>query len=100
MWNRKEVKQQEFDVHKEVVDQQTMIYDLADDTEGDESKPLILVVEDEWDLRKYLVQFLNSRFTIIEASNGKQALDLAVERIPDNYIIGCNDACNGWLRAL
>lgn len=41
-----------------------------------EDTPLILVVEDEDDLRKYLAHNLSSKYRVLEAENGKVALEM------------------------
>ena len=43
----------------------------------------ILLVEDDNDFRKYLVSKLCDEFFILEAANGKEALELIKEHIPD-----------------
>jgi len=48
-----------------------------------ESLPLLLLVEDEKDLREYLASVLSSNYEIITAKNGKYGLELANTRIPD-----------------
>ena len=48
--------------------------------------PVVLVVEDNNDLRKFMVDALKSNYTIIEASDGKEGLDIAIESIPDLII--------------
>lgn len=51
---------------------------------GDPSeKPLLLLVEDNDDLRMYLRIILDTTYAIVEATDGRQALDRAIERLPD-----------------
>ncbi len=45
--------------------------------------PELLIAEDEWELRKYLVQLLSSRFNVITAKNGKDAYNKALQHVPD-----------------
>ncbi|MBN1184287.1 MAG: response regulator [Bacteroidales bacterium] len=45
--------------------------------------PLILVVEDNVELRNYLVDQLQKFFRIIEASNGREGIEMAVIHSPD-----------------
>jgi signal transduction histidine kinase/DNA-binding response OmpR family regulator/ligand-binding sensor domain-containing protein len=45
--------------------------------------PLILIVEDHADLRSYLRSNLGHEYQIIEAKNGQEGIELAIERIPD-----------------
>ncbi|WP_139958296.1 hybrid sensor histidine kinase/response regulator transcription factor [Flavicella sediminum] len=47
------------------------------------STPKILVVEDDFDIRSYVIQSLSQKFRVIEASNGKEGLDMAKKHIPD-----------------
>ncbi len=46
----------------------------------------ILLAEDNDDLRNYLKHFLSSRYKIITAKNGKQAVEIALEILPDMVI--------------
>jgi PAS domain S-box-containing protein len=47
----------------------------------------ILVVDDEWQSRTFLVKFLTDlNFKILEAANGAQALALTLENVPDVII--------------
>lgn len=48
-----------------------------------EEAPWLLVAEDDEDLRKYLVSQLSTTYNVIEAANGKMALELALEKVPD-----------------
>lgn len=47
------------------------------------SKPLVLVVEDNYDLRSFLIQTLRSEYRLLGAENGKEALALAKKYSPD-----------------
>ena len=47
------------------------------------NKILILIVEDDEDLRQYIISLLCNDYSICEASDGKEALDAACEQIPD-----------------
>jgi two-component system, OmpR family, KDP operon response regulator KdpE len=52
------------------------------------AQPLVLVVEDEVPMRKFLRAFLaGAGFRIEEASTGQQALKLAAENLPDVVIL-------------
>jgi signal transduction histidine kinase len=48
-----------------------------------ESKPEILLVDDNADMREYVVGLLGWRFQVIAAENGIQALQLVARRVPD-----------------
>ena len=45
--------------------------------------PRVLIVEDNEDLRNYLLLSLQEKYNIIEASNGQQGLERAIQEIPD-----------------
>ncbi|HRZ20595.1 MAG TPA: response regulator, partial [Bacteroidales bacterium] len=47
------------------------------------AKPLVLIVEDNSDLRHYIRGILDSDYRILEAGNGRQGLTIALEHIPD-----------------
>lgn len=52
----------------------------------DEEKPQILVVEDQKELRKFVVENLGNQYRFLEAENGKQGTELALEHLPDIVI--------------
>jgi signal transduction histidine kinase/DNA-binding response OmpR family regulator/ligand-binding sensor domain-containing protein len=49
----------------------------------DREKPVILVVEDHADVRKYICEPLKTEYTVIEAADGKEGIEKAKEIIPD-----------------
>lgn len=49
-------------------------------------KPILLVVEDNQEIRDYISESLSSHFEIIEAANGKEGEALAIEHVPDIII--------------
>lgn len=49
-------------------------------------KPLLLVVEDNNDLRNYIVESFSDIFRTIEAKNGEEGISVAREHIPDIII--------------
>ena len=51
-----------------------------------ESLTQILVVEDNLDLRRFLVEGLSDHFKVIQASDGKSGLDTAIEEVPELII--------------
>lgn len=55
-------------------------------SDHDPDKPLILVVEDNEELRRYIALELEQEFTVLQATDGKEGLDLAFERSPDLII--------------
>ncbi len=67
-----------------IEDQATSIQDPASSLEQDET--LILVVEDNADMRAYIRHELEGRYKVLEAQNGKEGLEKATEIIPDLVI--------------
>ncbi len=51
-----------------------------------EEKALLLIVEDNEDLRQYIRRHLESTYRILESENGRQGLAVALEHIPDLII--------------
>jgi len=54
----------------------------ADELETDDY-PILLIVEDNADMRNYIRGYFSNNYKIIEAVNGKKGFDLAIEHIPD-----------------
>ena len=63
---------------------ETRDYDLDD--EDNDDKPQILIVEDNDELRKYLALELKHQFQVIEAKDGQEGLEMALETSPDLII--------------
>lgn len=57
-----------------------------DNVPVDQEGPVILIVEDNNDLRKFTRNSLQSNYQVIEAEHGKEALTIAMECIPDVII--------------
>lgn len=51
--------------------------------EHDRQKPLVLIVEDNPDLREYISDILNQNYRISEAENGKIGVEFAFKLLPD-----------------
>ena len=49
-------------------------------------KPIILVVEDNADMRTYIGNHLKSEYSIIEAKNGNEGVETSINKIPDLII--------------
>ena len=54
--------------------------------ENNSTKERMLIVEDDYDLRKYLVNILKNDYLIYEAADGKEGLQKTLEIIPDIII--------------
>lgn len=52
----------------------------------DENHPLLLVIEDNVDVREYIKSYLNSQYRVIEAFDGIQGIMKAREHVPDLII--------------
>ncbi|WP_340111269.1 hybrid sensor histidine kinase/response regulator transcription factor [Maribellus mangrovi] len=48
--------------------------------------PVLLIIEDNQDLTRFLIKMLNDEFEIVAANNGKEGVDKALEHIPDIII--------------
>lgn len=53
---------------------------------NDSQKPVILVVEDQRELRKFIVENIGSQYFVLEASNGKEGYEMALEHLPEIII--------------
>ncbi|MCO6462211.1 MAG: response regulator [Saprospiraceae bacterium] len=70
-----------------IISETNQINDSTKSRDGNaEDKPLILVVEDHTDVRKYIAIKLEDEYQILEAENGKEGLKTALERLPDLVI--------------
>jgi len=59
--------------------------DLGHENDTD-SPPSLLIVEDNIDMRTFIIGFFNEDFKIIEAGDGQDGLKMAVDQIPDIII--------------
>ena len=59
----------------------------APDNDDDASLPLLLVVDDEPDMRRYLVTMLRESYRVIEADDGIAALKKAKSELPDLILL-------------
>ena len=49
-------------------------------------KPVVLIVEDDADIRQFVSSILSTNYMILEAKNGKIGLEIALKNIPDLII--------------
>lgn len=59
--------------------------EIADITDGN-GKPLLLVIDDNDDIRKMIRELLSDEYRIIEAPNGKEGIRVASKYVPDLII--------------
>lgn len=55
-------------------------------TDTDETKPLVLLIEDHQELRNFILQSLTGKYRVLTAADGNEGITLALEHIP-NLII-------------
>ena len=55
-------------------------------SQSPKGKPIVLIVEDNTDLRRYIREFLETDYAVHEAKDGKEGYDQAIERVPDIII--------------
>lgn len=75
-------------LHKDRSDE-TFVTELqADESapEADDRRPVVLVVEDNTDIRRYIANSLADDYQVIKASDGKKGCEKAFEHIPDLII--------------
>jgi DNA-binding response OmpR family regulator len=58
-------------------------YENEEEMPGDKLKPVVLIVEDNIDLRSFLMQTLHHSYRVLEAENGKTGFEIASVEIPD-----------------
>ncbi|MEI7503810.1 MAG: response regulator, partial [Paludibacter sp.] len=59
---------------------------LTEIEEEIDTKPLILIIEDNFELRDYISNLLSEVYNVCVAENGKEGLKIAIEQIPDIII--------------
>jgi len=57
--------------------------EVAEEKEQDETLPIVLMIEDNQDLRTYIRDILSESYKVLEAVNGKEGVAMAMERTPD-----------------
>lgn len=60
--------------------------DILPEKNEDNDKPIVLIIEDNADMRKYLHRILTPQYNILEAENGSEGINKAIKNIPDLII--------------
>lgn len=56
------------------------------DTDGADEKEIVLVIDDNQDVRNYVTMLLRDNYTVIEAVNGQEGIQQAMKYVPDVII--------------
>lgn len=72
-------------LHPDVIQRNNFLTEKEHETRltADEERPKILVVDDNEDIRTYERSILATHYTVIEAVNGMQGLEMAMQEVPD-----------------
>ncbi len=73
----------------DVISEEILRTDFPEELEPfqvDKSKPLILIVEDNYDLRNFIMHSMNADYRVMGAENGKEGFELAKKYTPDLII--------------
>ncbi len=65
---------------------ETKTPNIETNLEPDGENPILLVVDDNADVRTYLTNIFTENYTVIGAKNGQQGIDVALEEVPDIII--------------
>ena len=61
----------------------TVVKEMAEDAEPESAFPILLVVEDNADIREYIANEIQDTYKILQANNGKEGLILALRYTPN-----------------
>ncbi|WP_448636565.1 response regulator transcription factor [Pedobacter panaciterrae] len=60
----------------------------------------VLIVEDNVEVRSFIAQSLKQSYQVIEANNGEEGVEMAIEKIPDIIVSDVMMPGYGWIGAL
>jgi signal transduction histidine kinase len=60
---------------------------VSEDVPEEDERDAVLIVEDEPDMRRYLVDILRTEYRVLQARSGSEGLRLALERGPDLVLL-------------
>lgn len=70
--------------------QSTDVYPIVDTQTKEGEHPVVLVVEDNNEMRPFIRSILSEEFEVITAQNGEEGLQLAMEQVPDIIVSDVN----------
>jgi len=70
--------------------QSTDVYPIVDSKTKEGEYPVVLVVEDNNEMRPFIRSVLSEEFEVITAQNGEEGLQLAMEQVPDIVVSDVN----------
>ena len=71
------------ETHLDLLPSEPTLKTLPDTIELSDKKPLILIVEDNPDMRRFIHYILSDDYNIIEAENGEEGFEVAKKYLPD-----------------
>lgn len=91
---KKAFKENEIAIDKvsEVLEKQTYYTDttqkdtIIENDNAKKDKPILLIVDDNIDIRTYITSIFKSHYTILQAENGQKGIDIAIQQVPDIII--------------
>ena len=69
-----------------MADQESISAENSYEAENNRSKSVVLVIDDNQDVRDYVKSLLKGEYTVLEAANGNEGLKTAIANIPDIII--------------
>lgn len=70
----------------EEIEQAPEIVTTTNEKKSDQEKLTLLIVDDQIDIRNFVAEIFSEKYRIIQANNGKEALDLIDTQLPDLII--------------